>query len=445
VKTIPPDFYPRLLDSIEEGVFTVDLGFHITSFNAAAERLLGISREQAVGRRCHEVFRATLCGEACALKLTVADGEDRRGIRVDVLDAEDEARPISISTAALRDDAGRIIGGVEIFRDNTEIEELRRELSERGRLGDLVGTSPAMQQVFRLLPDLAAAAAPVLITGESGTGKELLAREIHRRGPRAAEPFVTVNAAALPDSLLESELFGYEKGAFTGAAGSKPGRFQEADGGTLFLDEIGDLSPAFQVKLLRALESGEVTPLGSNSPRVVDVRIITATNRDLRRLMESGAFREDLFYRLRVLPVRLPALRERRSDIPELIEHFRRRLAARTGRAVEGLTDEAFALLYDYDYPGNVRELRNILERAFALCHGPRIDLRHLPEELLADRRTQVETADDVPPITERSDQRQRLLAALREHRWHRQRTAEALGISRTTLWRWMKHHGLLE
>jgi PAS domain S-box-containing protein len=445
VKTIPPDFYPRLLDSIEEGVFTVDLGFHITSFNAAAERLLGISREQAVGRRCHEVFRATLCGEACALKLTVADGEARRGIRVDVLDAEDEARPISISTAALRDDAGRIIGGVEIFRDNTEIEELRRELSERGRLGDLVGTSPAMQQVFRLLPDLAAAAAPVLITGESGTGKELLAREIHRRGPRAAEPFVTVNAAALPDSLLESELFGYEKGAFTGAAGSKPGRFQEADGGTLFLDEIGDLSPAFQVKLLRALESGEVTPLGSNSPRVVDVRIITATNRDLRRLMESGAFREDLFYRLRVLPVRLPALRERRSDIPELIEHFRRRLAARTGRAVEGLTDEAFALLYDYDYPGNVRELRNILERAFALCHGPRIDLRHLPEELLADRRTQVETADDVPPITERSDQRQRLLAALREHRWHRQRTAEALGISRTTLWRWMKHHGLLE
>jgi PAS domain S-box-containing protein len=445
VKTIPPDFYPRLLDSIEEGVFTVDLGFHITSFNAAAERLLGISREQAVGRRCHEVFRATLCGEACALKLTVADGEARRGIRVDVLDAEDEARPISISTAALRDDAGRIIGGVEIFRDNTEIEELRRELSERGRLGDLVGTSPAMQQVFRLLPDLAAAAAPVLITGESGTGKELLAREVHRRGPRAAEPFVTVNAAALPDSLLESELFGYEKGAFTGAAGSKPGRFQEADGGTLFLDEIGDLSPAFQVKLLRALESGEVTPLGSNSPRVVDVRIITATNRDLRRLMESGAFREDLFYRLRVLPVRLPALRERRSDIPELIEHFRRRLAARTGRAVEGLTDEAFALLYDYDYPGNVRELRNILERAFALCHGPRIDLRHLPEELLADRRTQVETADDVPPITERSDQRQRLLAALREHRWHRQRTAEALGISRTTLWRWMKHHGLLE
>jgi PAS domain S-box-containing protein len=445
VKTIPPDFYPRLLDSIEEGVFTVDLGFHITSFNAAAERLLGISREQAVGRRCHEVFRATLCGEACALKLTVADGEARRGIRVDVLDAEDEARPISISTAALRDDAGRIIGGVEIFRDNTEIEELRRELSERGRLGDLVGTSPAMQQVFRLLPDLAAAAAPVLITGESGTGKELLAREIHRRGPRAAEPFVTVNAAALPDSLLESELFGYEKGAFTGAAGSKPGRFQEADGGTLFLDEIGDLSPAFQVKLLRALESGEVTPLGSNSPRVVDVRIITATNRNLRRLMESGAFREDLFYRLRVLPVRLPALRERRSDIPELIEHFRRRLAARTGRAVEGLTDEAFALLYDYDYPGNVRELRNILERAFALCHGPRIDLRHLPEELLADRRTQVETADDVPPITERSDQRQRLLAALREHRWHRQRTAEALGISRTTLWRWMKHHSLLE
>ncbi|MBD3400920.1 MAG: PAS domain-containing protein [Candidatus Coatesbacteria bacterium] len=445
MKTIPPDFYPRLLDSIEEGVFTVDLGFRITSFNAAAERLLGISRERAVGRRCHEVFRATLCGEACALKLTVADGEARRGIRVDVLDAEDEARPISISTAALRDDAGRIIGGVEIFRDNTEIEELRRELSERGRLGDLVGTSPAMQEVFRLLPDLAAAAAPVLITGESGTGKELLAREIHRRGPRAEGPFVTVNAAALPDSLLESELFGYEKGAFTGAAGSKPGRFQEADGGTLFLDEIGDLSPAFQVKLLRALESGEVTPLGSNSPRVVDVRIITATNRDLRRLMESGAFREDLFYRLRVLPVRLPALRERRSDIPELIEHFRRRLAARTGRAVEGLTDEAFALLYDYVYPGNVRELRNILERAFALCHGPRIGVRHLPEELLTDREAQVETTDDVPPISERSDQRQRLLAALREHRWNRQRTAEALDISRTTLWRWMKQHGLLE
>ncbi len=444
MNSIPVRLFPRLLDSIEEGVFTVDLDFRVTYLNAAAERILGLERADALGRRCHEVFRATSCGEACALKRTVATGESTGGLRVDVLNAEQEAVPISISTAALRDEDGRVIGGVEVFRDTSEIEELRRRLDGRRRVGEMIGDSPPMRELFRMLPDLAVSAAPVLIGGESGTGKELYARALHVQSPRAEKPFVTVNAAALPDTLLESELFGYRKGAFTGALMDRPGRFQEADGGTLFLDEIGELSPAFQVKLLRALESGEVTRLGDNRPRTVDVRLVSATNRDLRRLVREGGFRRDLFYRISVLPVRIPPLRERRSDIPLLLEHFRRGLRARTGKPIDGLTDDALAALYDYDYPGNVRELRNILERAFVLCRGRSIDIGHLPLEVVGAGGRQ-DPGTTPATRTPAGGETEELRAALEANQWNRGRTARTLGISRTTLWRRMREAGLLE
>jgi transcriptional regulator with PAS, ATPase and Fis domain len=303
-------------------------------------------------------------------------------VRVTVLNPDMQAVPICVSSAVLRDREGRMIGGVEVFRDISEVEALRSELSGRHVFADMIGASPAMQEIFRLIPDVAPTDASVLIEGASGTGKEMVARAIHDESSRSDSPFVCVNCGALPDTLLESELFGYVRGAFTGARGNRSGRFQQADGGTLFLDEIGDLSAAFQVKLLRALEEGEVQPLGGTEAMHVDVRIVAATNCDLRHLMEQGEFREDLFYRLCVIPIHIPPLRERREDIIPLVEHFMARLTARSGKEICEISPAALTALYDYDYPGNVRELRNILERAFVLCHDEEIDIVHLPPEV---------------------------------------------------------------
>jgi PAS domain S-box-containing protein len=379
MSSAPQDLYPVILDSITEGVFTVDPEFRITYFNAEAEKITGFSREQALGRKCYEVLRASICQRGCAIRKSLETGEPQRNVRVTVLNPDMEAVPICVSSAVLRDQDGRMIGGVEVFRDISEVEALRSELSGRHVFGDVIGASPAMQEIFRLIPDVAPTDAPVLIDGASGTGKEMVARAIHDQSPRSDFPFVCVNCGALPDTLLESELFGYVRGAFTGARGSKPGRFQQADGGTLFLDEVGELSPAFQVKLLRALQEGEVQPLGGTETLHVDVRIIAATNRDLHQLMEEGKFREDLYYRLCVIPVQIPPLRERREDIIPLVEHYMPRLMARTGKAIREISPAALAALFDYDYPGNVRELRNILERAFVVCHDEQIDVVHLP------------------------------------------------------------------
>jgi PAS domain S-box-containing protein len=380
----PEELYPLILDSISEGVFTVDPEFRITSFNAEAEAITGFTQEQALGHKCYEVLRASICQEGCALRKSLETGEPQRNVRVTVLNPEMESIPICVSSAVLRDRDGRMIGGVEIFRDISEVEALRNELSGHRGFGDMIGASPAMQQIFRLIPDVAPTDASVLIEGPSGTGKELVARAIHEQSPRSERPFVCVNCGALPDTLLESELFGYVRGAFTGARTSKPGRFQQADGGTLFLDEVGELSPAFQVKLLRALQEGEVQPLGGTETLRVDVRIISATNRNVRRLLEEEKLREDLYYRLCVIPIWIPPLRERREDIIPLVEHYLSRSAMRTGKQLHQISPDALTALYDYDYPGNVRELTNILERAFVLCHGEQIDLVHLPAEVSA-------------------------------------------------------------
>jgi PAS domain S-box-containing protein len=434
-----------ILDSITEGVFTVDQQFVISSFNAEAERIIGIPREQAIGRRCHEVFRASICGTDCALRQTVRDGEPRRNVRIDVLNAQMEPVPLSVSTAVLRDRRGKMLGGVEIFRDTSEVEALRRELAGKRVFADMVGASKAMQEIFALIPDVAASDAPVLIQGPSGTGKELVARAIHDLSGRAEAKLVQVNCGALPDTLLESELFGHVKGAFTGAHRSKPGRFQEAHGGTLFLDEIGDISPAFQVKLLRVLQEGELNPLGSNATVRVDVRIISATNHDLLELARQGTFREDLLYRIRVIPISIPPLRERREDIPLLVEHLLGRLRARTGRQIQGLSPEALARLYDHDFPGNVRELENVLERAFVLCRGDTIAVEHLPPEVAPtqDQARGPSPGPGDPPQAPLPPEARRLLEALEANHWNRTRTARALGIARNTLWRRMKAHGL--
>jgi PAS domain S-box-containing protein len=448
------DLHALILDSISEGVFTVDADFRITSFNTEAERIIGVSRGEAIGRRCHEIFRASICSSSCALRQTVKDGTPRRNVRIDVLNPRMEPVPICVSTAVLKDRKGRLIGGVEIFRDISEVESLRRELSGNRVFADMVGASKPMQELFALLPDVAASDAPVLIQGPSGSGKELVARAIHDLSPRARHPLVLVNCAALPDTLLESELFGHVRGAFTDARDNRIGRFQSAHKGVLFLDEIGEISPAFQAKLLRVLESGELSPLGSDRVQHVDVRVISATNRDLQEQVRRGRFREDLFYRLRVVPITLPPLRERRSDIPLLVDHLLAKLRVRTGKPIQRLSAAAIAVLYDHDFPGNVRELQNLLERAFVLCHGEVIDLDHLPREVfsirggpgekrlkpserkIASHRSPAKAQEPAPEV-------QQLLEALEAHHWNRTETARALGIGRNTLWRRMREHGL--
>ncbi len=436
--------YPLILESIHEGVFTVDEEFRITSFNKEAERIAGIARSRAIGRRCHEVFRASICQTGCALKETLRTGRPLRDVHIDVLNASMRTVPISVSTAVLKDASGRLQGGVEVFRDLSDVETLRREVEGRRGAADIIGASEAMRDVLRVLPDIAACDATVLVQGPSGTGKELVARAIHDLSSRRRGPFVQVNCAALPDTLLESELFGYVKGAFTDARRDKPGRFVQADGGTILLDEIGDVSAAFQVRLLRVLQEGEVQPLGSTRTLRPNVRVIAATNRDLTALVREGRFREDLYYRIRVVPVTLCALRTRREDIPLLVEHFVTRFAAKTGKPIRAVDSPALKVLFAYDFPGNIRELENIIERAFVMCHGPRIELAHLPEEVT---RGPAVAASVVPApgagVVAQSPEALELLSVLQTHRWRKTETARVLGIGRNTLWRRMRRLGL--
>ncbi|HQO36193.1 MAG TPA: sigma 54-interacting transcriptional regulator, partial [bacterium] len=381
-QTSPSGLTTVILDSVADGVFTVDEQFIVTSFNLAAEQITGVSREEAIGRPCYEVFRADICEAGCALKDAMNSGQPVINRTVHILRTNGKLAPISVSCAVLRDDRKKIIGGVETFRDLSLVEELRRQIHQRYTLGDIVSRSHRMQGIFAILPQIAATNSTVLIEGESGTGKEVLARSIHDLSPRRDKSLITVNCAALPDTLLESELFGYVAGAFTDAKRDKPGRFALADGGTVFLDEIGDVSPALQVRLLRVIQERTFEPLGSTRTVKVNVRVISATNRDLKKEVEEGRFREDLFYRINVVRLALPPLRERKEDIPLLAEQFINRMNRLQGKDVTGLSRESTAAMMSYNWPGNIRELENAIEHAFVLCRGGLIELHHLPETL---------------------------------------------------------------
>jgi PAS domain S-box-containing protein len=434
-----------ILESISDGVFTVDADWRITSFNRAAEVITGIRRRDAIGKTCSDVFRASMCEADCALRHTVKTGKPIINKSAFIVNAHGQRIPISVSTAILRDDRGRISGGAETFRDLSLVEELRKELEGRCQIGDLVSRSTAMRRVFDLLPQIAPSDATVLIHGETGTGKELLARAIHNLSPRKNKPFVPVNCGALPDTLLESELFGYVKGAFTGAGKDKPGRFALAEGGTVFLDEIGDISPALQVRLLRVLQERTYEPLGDTQTRHADVRIIAATHRDLAALIRKGAFREDLFYRLNVVKLDLPPLRKRKEDVPLLVEYFVARFNRRQGKSVAGVAPDVMALLMAHDYPGNVRELENIVERAFVLCGVGRIERAHLPPELTGQPPTAQAPAPAGDTIAEqtRAAQAQAIRAALERCGLNRLAAARDLGLHKSTLFRKMKALGI--
>jgi len=427
------DYLNIILDSIADGVFTVDRDWKITSFNRSAERITGYSRKEAIGQYCHEIFRTNVCMDNCALDETIRTGQNIVNKEINILDKSNQEVPVSISTAVLRDKKGEIIGGVETFRDLSLIKELEKGIHEKYSFHDIISKHPSIMNIFRILPDIAHSEATVLIQGDSGTGKELFAQAIHNLSHRKDGPLVKVNCGALPETLLESELFGYVKGAFTDAKSDKPGRFQLAEGGTVFLDEIGDIPPGVQVKILRVLESREYEPLGATSTIKADVRVITATNRDLQELVRKGSFREDLYYRLNVVRIELPSLHERRTDIPLLISHFIRKFNNKTGKDIRDVSPEVMHLLMNYAYPGNIRELENIVEHTFILCKGSHIQPEHLPTYLQAEKTASPEK------LTIKEIEKDYIFQTVERCGGNMTRAAQELGIHRSTLWRKLK------
>jgi PAS domain S-box-containing protein len=436
-----------ILESIGDGVLTLDSDQKITSFNRAAEKITGIRREDAVGRHCWDVLRASICESGCCLRQAIETGEPVVNQPIFIVNSEGERTPVSITMALLKDENGRVIGGVETFRDLSVVEELRKELEGRHSFFDIISKNEGMRRLFGTLEQVAESNTTVLLEGESGTGKELFAKAIHSSSPRKDGPMIVINCGAVPDTLLESELFGYKAGAFTDAKRDKPGKLALAKGGTLFLDEIGDISPALQVRLLRFLQDRSYEPLGGTSSLRADVRIVAATNRELEQLVREGKFRQDLYYRVNVVKLHLPPLRDRKEDIPLLADHFVRKFNRLNAKEIQGLSPEVLPILMAYDYPGNVRELENIIEYGTVVCKNSVIGIDHLPEYVTREVSGIVKKspggAVEQKELNWESMEKSFLMEALRRNDWNRAATAHQLGVHPSTLWRKMKRLNL--
>jgi len=437
--------YRLLFETLPEGVFSIDRNFRITSFNKAAERISGFSRQEVMGGYCWEVFRSNICRRSCPMDRALDTGEIRMDQEVTTFNAKGAKQTLLVNVNVIRDDQGALVGAIETFRSvRLENPDSLSPGMWDQRLTGIVGKSSAMHSVMNRLTDVAVAEANVLISGESGTGKELLARAIHRLSGFRKGPFVAVNCASLAESLLESELFGHEKGSFTGAERKKPGRFELARGGTLFLDEIGEMKPELQVKLLRVIEEKIFERVGGTRPIPLEARIISATNQDLRKARNEGRFREDLYFRLRTVPLVLPPLRDRPEDIPLLIDHFIQKFNLKYNKRVRSVDPKAVKRLSCYHWPGNVRELERCLEYAFVFVKGPIIFAHYLPE--LDEEEQPVRAMNAIaafpggrkPPMDRNTIHR-----ALEQCGGRRQEAADLLGISRTSMWRYMKRQDL--
>lgn len=433
------DTLAGILDSVSDGILTADEKFLVATFNRSASEITGFSREEAVGKPCLEVFRQILSGQECLVCRALEKGEYVREVEREIARKDGDRRLVLVTTTSLLDIGGEQAGVVVVFHDIQEIKELREQLKGRSRFHQLIGKNHKMQDVYRLVEQVADSNASVLIQGESGTGKELVAHAIHYQSPRANSPLVTVNCSALVETLLESELFGHVRGAFTGATYTKMGRFERADGGTIFLDEIGDISPMIQLKLLRVLQEKEFEPVGESKPRKVNVRVIAATNKDLWHLVQESRFREDLYYRLKVVTIQLPLLRDRRNDIPLLVQHFVEKLNRETGKEILGGTKEALNAFLSSNWPGNVRELENAIEHAFVLCKGRWFTLEDLPIEIQKSHALTQTDLTDAPD--EEQVERLRITEVLKAERGRPSEAARKLGVSRTTLWRKLKKY----
>jgi PAS domain S-box-containing protein len=426
-----------IFNSISDGVFTVDRNCVITSFNKSAERITGFKNSEAIGKHCFDIFRTEVCHSQCALKDTLKTHDSIEDARVTIITKDGQELPIRVTTTMLKDETGNIIGAVEFFSDISEIEHLRKSLEQKRALDDIISVNPQMHNLIRLLPDVAASECSVLIQGPSGSGKELFAQVIHNLSPRRYGPYIKINCAALPVNLLESELFGYEKGAFTDAKRDKPGQFGLANGGTLLLDEISEMDTSLQVKLLRVLNNGEYRPLGSSKTLHTDARIIAATNADMDSIIDEGKFRQDLYYRINVVNLDIPPLFERPEDIPLLVDHFLRLFRKKSRKPIKRISPEALAMLRQHLFPGNVRELENAVEHAFVMCHDSEIGLEHLPPHISTP------VMQGKPPNSHRRSEKEIIIEALKRYDGNRVKVSTELGMHRSTLWRKMKTLGI--
>jgi PAS domain S-box-containing protein len=427
-----------VLDNLQEGIIAHDLDRRIFFFNKAAERMTGYRREEVVGRDCHLVFPGNFCGGKCSFRCNDGSPElPAKPYSLLFTTSDGEERQLEINVTAINDTAGRVRGVVASFRDFSRELALAARLGEIEQFAGIIGRDPKMQEIYRTIRQLTDSNVPVLLSGESGTGKELVAAAIHNEGNRGHKLLVPVNCGALPENLLESELFGHVRGAFTGALRDKKGRFELADGGTIFLDEIGDISQAMQVKLLRVLQNGTFQRVGGEETMRVDVRVISATNKDLHREIAAGRFREDLFYRLCVVPVGLPPLRERRSDIPLLAHHFCRQVAADEGRPTLRLTPEVMDIFLTHDWPGNIRELQNVIRYLMVRCRADVAGPQHLPANLPPAPAPRV-----LPPAGPGQPRGKLTVGgvrqALRATNNNRLQAAKSLGVGRATLYRFL-------
>ncbi len=448
-------FVKLLLESIGDGVFTLNPDGEITSWNLSMQRISGYKSHEVIGKSCHILEFSQCFGKQCPADLK--ECEIYKYGKVEPTECflkhkTGQMIPVIKNARIMREKDESIIGIVEAVTDLTElkkarikIEEASRQMGEFYKFGNIIGKSHIMQQVFSAINAASLSEANVFIQGESGTGKELVAGAIHFNSQRKNNPLITVNCSALSESLLESELFGHIKGAFTGALQNRAGRFEKADKGTLFLDEIGEISPLIQVKLLRVIQEREIERVGESKKRKIDIRIITASNKDLYELVKAGRFREDLYYRLKVFPVFLPPLRERKKDIPILSNHFIDIFNKKTGKKIQNISQEAMRIFLDYRWPGNVRELENAIEHAFVLCENKKIDLFDLPVEIRqfgynvhSNKIYPINSSQEKKRIKAKLS-KEMLINILAECDWNKAEVARRVGWSRAAIWKYMK------
>jgi two-component system response regulator HydG len=441
--------WETIIETLQDGVLIVDVQGNISAVNAAAEHLTGYSAEEMVGNSCR-ILNCTGCknkhrddGKWCGLFAK----KKVKSKRCTITSKGSKQVYVLKNASLIHDKDGNVVGAVEILTDISEsIQQEKKILTLRKNLNldegyhDLIGKSQVMQQMFELIESVAQSDAPVMIQGDSGTGKELAAMAIHETSPRRDKSFIKVNCAALNENLLESELFGHVKGAFTGADRTRIGRFEAADGGSLFLDEIGDIPQATQVKLLRVLESGVIERVGDHRPIPIDVRIITATNKNLEYLISKSQFREDLFFRIHVFPIYCPALKERPGDIPILIQNFIKHGARKGKKNIHGVTPAVMEKLIAYPWPGNVRELRNTIEYATVLCHDGLIGVEHLPPKVGTYLGNTDTSVTDSPVF---QAEKEKLIQALKQTGGNQTEAGKILGVSRVTIWKRMKKYNI--
>lgn len=424
------------LDDFPDAILTHDANRKITWVNRAAERIIGYDRNELIGNDCFDIFPEKFCSGHCNHCETASKSTNRLNYPIKITAKNGQQRYIDMSVVQMLDEHDVFQGVMTSFRDVTEVTNLRHQLKSVKSFHGIIGSDSKMQTVYELIRDVAVSDCAVLIQGESGTGKELVAMAIHGESSRFDKPLVTVNCAALPENILESELFGHVRGAFTGAIRDKKGRFELADGGTLFLDEVGELAPNIQIKLLRVLQEHTFEPVGGDKTISVNVRVISATNRHLRDMVHHGQFREDLYYRLCVVPVNLPPLRERRTDIAQLVDHFIKRFRHDANTNIVDISLEAMEVLIDYDWPGNIRELQNALQYAFVKCKGDILQKEHLPQEILAE----ISQAPTRRSVRKRKLTQTSIKEVLQETGGNKLQAARKLGVGRATLYRYLNN-----